>query len=130
MTSDDTAGLLSWLQTALASRANSVKETKLYVNAPTVIVDHEPASYRKMMRQIDPSKANLPQKYNLEINTSHSVIVKLNAIRQKEPQLAGLVAEQLFDNALVAAGLADDPRSMIPRLNTILDMTLEKHNKV
>ena len=37
-----------------------------------------------------------------------------------------LVAAQVLDNALIAAGLVDDPRSMLPRLNDILDITLKK----
>jgi hypothetical protein len=31
------------------------------------------------------------------------------------------VAEQVVDNALVAAGLVDDPRMMLPRLNALLE---------
>ena len=30
--------------------------------------------------------------------------------------------DQLFDNALVAAGLLDDPRTMLPRLNKLLEL--------
>ena len=33
---------------------------------------------------------------------------------------AKLIAEQVYDNALIAAGLVDDPRSMLTRLNKIL----------
>ena len=31
------------------------------------------------------------------------------------------VAEQVFDNALVAAGLLDDGRSMLPRIHKLLE---------
>jgi hypothetical protein len=34
---------------------------------------------------------------------------------------------QLLDNALVAAGLLDDPRSMLPRLNDILEASLRNN---
>jgi hypothetical protein len=44
----------------------------------------------------------------------------MNAIRAKEPTLAQVLAEQVFDNCLLAAGLLDDGRSMLPRLNDIL----------
>lgn len=39
---------------------------------------------------------------------------------------AKLVAEQIFDNALIAAGLIDDPNRMLPRLNKILEAAMEK----
>jgi hypothetical protein len=58
----------------------------------------------------------------LEINTSHPVIVQLNTLRTSNPAYAVLIAEQLFDNALVAAGLLDDPRTMLPRLNRLLEV--------
>jgi hypothetical protein len=31
------------------------------------------------------------------------------------------VAEQVFDNAMVAAGLLDDSRVMLPRLNQLIE---------
>ena len=42
---------------------------------------------------------------------------------EKNDALAKLVAEQLYDNALVAAGLIEDCRGMLPRLNEILSNT-------
>ena len=35
-----------------------------------------------------------------------------------------LVALQLFDNAMVEAGLADDPRQFVNRINKILNLVL------
>lgn len=34
---------------------------------------------------------------------------------------------QIYDNAMIAAGLNDDPRPMISRLNDLLTKALEKH---
>ena len=45
--------------------------------------------------------------------------------REKDSKLAGLVAEQLYDNALVAAGLLDDARQMLPRLQSLLGALVE-----
>lgn len=39
---------------------------------------------------------------------------------------AELVANQLFDNALMAAGLVEDPRFMLPRLNELLLNSIKK----
>lgn len=35
-----------------------------------------------------------------------------------------MVAEQVFDNALIAANLLDDPRSMLVRINTLVTQAL------
>lgn len=34
---------------------------------------------------------------------------------------------QLYDNSMIAAGLVDDPRKMLPRLTDILTQALDKH---
>jgi len=120
----ETSDFLAWMQKILGPRVSEVRETKLQVNAPAVVVDHEPSSYRRMMKMMDPQRAKQLPKQTLEVNTSHPVILRLNAIRNRQPELAGLVAEQVFDNALIAAGLVDDSRQMVPRLNSILEMAL------
>ncbi|KAF2347013.1 Heat shock protein Hsp90 family [Trinorchestia longiramus] len=63
----------------------------------------------------------------LEINPSHPVIVKLNKLRTSNPELASLVSKQLFSNALVIAGLVDDPRTIVTNMNALLEKALEKH---
>jgi hypothetical protein len=48
------------------------------------------------------------------------VIVGIRDLTKTEPALAKVLAAQVFDNCLVAAGLLDDSRSMLPRLNDLL----------
>jgi hypothetical protein len=47
-------------------------------------------------------------------------------MRQKDSALAVTVAEQILDNARVAAGLLEDPRAMLTRLNQLLEKVLTK----
>lgn len=42
-------------------------------------------------------------------------MTKLHGIKTSNPLLALMIAEQIFDNSLVAAGLMDDSRVMLPR---------------
>ncbi len=72
------------------------------------------------------------QRYNilqpqLEINPSHPIIKKLSEIKKSNPRLANLVAEQLFANAMVSAGLVEDPRTILNSINDLLVLALEKH---
>jgi len=48
----------------------------------------------------------------------------LNNLRTTNPELAKLVVEQVYDNALIAAGLSDDSRTMVGRLNILLEKLL------
>jgi TNF receptor-associated protein 1 len=56
----------------------------------------------------------------VEINPKHALVVGMYELTKKEPTLAKVLAEQVYDNCLVAAGLLDDSRTMLPRLNDIL----------
>ncbi len=61
----------------------------------------------------------------LLINPKHPVIVELAQVKENDEELAKIVISQLMDNALVTAGLMDDTRSMIPRLNELLLRALQ-----
>jgi HSP90 family molecular chaperone len=80
-----------------------------------------------MIRQRDggPS-SDLESKPDLEINPNHPMMVRLEKLRHSDSALAGEVAEQILDNALVAAGLLEDPRKMLTRLNGLLEKLLER----
>ena len=54
------------------------------------------------------------------LSTSHPIIIGLHKLKETEPVLAKVLAEQVYDNCLVAAGLMDDSRTMLPRLNDLL----------
>jgi len=60
----------------------------------------------------------------LEVNLDHKILVQLNDIRETKPDLAKDVAEQVFDNALVSAGILEDPRSMVKRINSLLEVCM------
>jgi TNF receptor-associated protein 1 len=62
----------------------------------------------------------------LEVNPKHPLMVNLYNLKDDPSSTAALVAQQMFDNTLMAAGLLEDPRSMIPRLNDILLKTLHQ----
>jgi len=117
--------LCNYLREILASKVTVVRETKRLLNTPALIVDHESGSHRRMMRMVDPTRMPELPKQQLEINVKHPIIKKLYAQRNAHPNIAKEVAVQLFDNALVAAGLLDDSRGMLQRLNKILEKALE-----
>jgi hypothetical protein len=52
------------------------------------------------------------------------LISRLEALRHSDAALAKQVGEQLLDSALAAAGLMEDPRAMLGRLNVLLERLL------
>jgi HSP90 family molecular chaperone len=114
-----------WFKDTLGdSKVASCRPSSRLVSSPAIVTDNESGLMRRMMRMVDTSDGTrdtmpLP-KQNVEINPSHPIIVGLYNIKEKEPVLARVLAEQVYDNCLVAAGLLDDSRTMLPRLNDLL----------
>jgi TNF receptor-associated protein 1 len=118
-----------WLKTSLGSRVREVQLTHRLSDSPVIITDHESGAVRRMMRMVDQANngasAPLPPQI-LHINPKHPIILGLATAKDSDPNLANMIAEQLFDNALVAAGLMDDIRSMVPRLNDLIAKALKE----
>lgn len=119
----------SWLKDTLATRVTTVTESARLSSSPAIVIDHESASFRRMMRFVDPGRAPIVPKVHLQINRKHPIIVGLDSLRTSDAQLAESIAEQVMDNALIQAGLMDDSRAMIPRLNKLLEKAISGANK-
>jgi len=125
LTADEALDFCLWFKRALGDKKiSSCTVTKRLSSSPAIVTDHESGALRRMMRMVDTQDGNrdfipLP-KQHVEVNPSHPVIVGIHDVMKTEPVLARVLAEQVYDNCLIAAGLMDDGRSMLPRLNDIL----------
>jgi len=129
--SDDAAkSLTQWLKETLGDKVGEVRASQRLVESPAVVVDADKfmtASMRRIMKAVKKDgQADEPVKHDLEINPAHPIMSRLEAMRQKDVTLAASVAEQILDNARVAAGLLEDPRTMLTRLNQLLEKVLTK----
>ncbi|MDK2985478.1 MAG: receptor-associated protein 1 [Clostridia bacterium] len=118
--------LLQWLKEKLGERVSEVRESKRLVESPAIVLSPEGMtnSMQKMMRMINKDLKNTGPNI-LEINPKHSVIKKLNALREKGDPFAETAARQILDNALISAGLLYDYRDIVNRMYEILDRALE-----
>ena len=131
----EAATLASWMVRTLDERLESVEATSRLTSSPAVVVDAESGAMRRMMAMVSQESdgADLPPlpKQKLQVNPAHPVVValyeKAAAANDATPDaLAESAAHQLLDNAIVAAGLMDDPRTMLPRLTKLLELALLK----
>ncbi|XP_052796760.1 heat shock protein 75 kDa, mitochondrial-like [Mya arenaria] len=126
----DADTLMNWLKSTLTNRVHKVKITNRLSSHPCVISVQEMGSARHFLRTTFADKSQEERfrllQPTLEINPCHPLIKKLNTLQSEDQYLAKLLAEQLYDNAMVTAGLLDDPRSMVKRLNQLLEKALEK----
>jgi len=127
--SDEAAkSLARWLMESFGDKVGEVRVSKRLVESPAVVVDADKfmtSSMRRIMKAMKKEGEDSPAaKHDLEINPAHPIISRLDAMRQKDAALAASVAEQILDNARVAAGLLEDPRAMLNRLNQLLEKIL------
>ncbi|KAG0255378.1 TNF receptor-associated protein 1, mitochondrial [Mortierella polycephala] len=122
--------IADWFRQTLGMQVRKVDVSKRYMSHPAVVTEHDSPAVRKMMVMMSGAakvgEENLPPTpTNLEINVNHPIIQKLWSVKSDDPAFAKQVAEQIYDNALIAAGVLDDPRSMLKRLNTIMEASLQ-----
>ncbi|NXE06895.1 TRAP1 protein, partial [Lophotis ruficrista] len=131
LTETEAEDLMAWMRNALGSRVTGVKVTTRLDTHPAMITVLEMGAARHFLRmqqlaKTQEERAQLLQP-TLEINTGHALIKKLNELKDSQPDLAQLLLDQIYENAMIAAGLNEDPRPMVSRLNELLTRILEKN---
>ncbi|XP_072941705.1 heat shock protein 75 kDa, mitochondrial [Epargyreus clarus] len=123
--------LITFLKTNLSGKVFDVRTTQKLDSHPCVIVVPEMAAARHFIRTQAQSLSEENRfallRPQLEINAKHPIIKKLHKLLSSDKELANMVAQQLFSNAMVTAGLVMDPRNLINNINELLIKALEKH---
>lgn len=124
LSEEEVAALTTWLKEVLGSKVTEVRESKRLVDSPAVVLSpYGTNSMQRMMQLVNKDLNNVGPSV-LEINAAHPMIKRLDAARKNEDDFAGIAAQQIFENAQIAAGLIVDPRGMVNRLNEILERAL------
>ncbi|XP_032053735.1 heat shock protein 75 kDa, mitochondrial [Aythya fuligula] len=131
LTEREAGDLMAWMRNVLGSRVTDVKVTTRLDTHPAMITVLEMGAARHFLRmqqlaKTQEERAQLLQP-TLEINTGHALIKKLNELKDSQPDLAQMLLDQIYENAMIAAGLNEDPRPMVSRLNELLTKILEKN---
>lgn len=129
--------LCDWFATdALTGKVTGVTTSSKLTATPALLTGHEPEAmrrYRAMLTMMadDSTSAKLNELHNaaaLELNPKHAIIKGIEVLRnsgdETKKKTAKIIAEQVFDNARVAAGALDDPREMVGRIHEILEIAL------
>ncbi|XP_038106204.1 heat shock protein 75 kDa, mitochondrial [Culex quinquefasciatus] len=123
--------LIPWIKQKLTGKVTNVKTTTKLDSHPCVVTVEEMAAARHFIKtqshnMSEENRYALLQP-QLEINPKHPIVKKLFKLTQSDPELAELLAKQLFSNAMVGAGLVDDPRMLLTSMNELLEKVLDKH---
>lgn len=115
-------GLSQWFKEVLGERVKEVKSSKRLTDSPAMVVNPDGFMTATMERVMRASGQKMPDfgAKSLEINPNHPLLSGLERLRANDEALARQVAEQIYDNALIQAGLMVEPRSMVGRNYEIL----------
>ncbi len=120
---DDAAleSLSGFMAETLGERVEKVEAGKRLVDSPVAALAPAESPNAQMRSMMKAMGQEVPAaKVVLELNPRHQVIKNLSALQGSNEALAKLVTEQLADNAMLAAGMLDNPQAMINRLHDIL----------
>ncbi|MDD4335352.1 MAG: molecular chaperone HtpG [Desulfotomaculaceae bacterium] len=123
---EKTGALTAWLKEILGGKVSEVNASSRLVESPAIILNLNPMMTSSMQRVMQAANRDFGDMGGkaLEINARHKLIKRLDTLREEDPEFARIVAEQVFDNALISAGLVINPRAMVERINRILEKTL------
>ena len=112
-------GLCKWMKETLGERVTDVEEGERLLDSPVCVVGGDAMggpSARRVMKLMQGTDATMPPpSVKLQINPRHPIFKGLSELRESNAETAGLIANQLLDNALASADLLEDPREMISR---------------
>jgi HSP90 family molecular chaperone len=117
--------LISWMKKTLENKVADVSISKRLVDAPAMIVNPDGYMTSSMERVMAASRSEKGimgevSKKNLEINSASELIGKLAGLMVSDESFAAEVALQIYDNAMIQAGLTVDPLEMVERNYRIL----------
>lgn len=126
LSDEQTTALCEFLKQELGDRVTRVASGKRLVDSPVIALvptDGMSPQMRQMMKAMDENFKD-EIKVELEINPRHPLVKKLAEAKDSNPELAKLVALQLLDNSLIAAGLLEDARDTVSRMNTLMEKAM------
>jgi molecular chaperone HtpG len=126
LSSEEMDSLCGFLKETLGDAVTKVSGGKRLVDSPVIALvpeDGMSPQIRQMMKAMDENFKDEP-KVELELNPRHPLVKKLAEARVSQPDIAKLVASQLLDNALISAGLLDDARETIKRMNSLMEKAM------
>jgi molecular chaperone HtpG len=114
---------------ALAGKVRDVRLSKRLTDSASCLVAEEGAlgsNMERMLRMLDESTPQASRV--LELNGAHPIVKNLGALAEREPESPALVewSETLYEQALLAEGIVEDPVKLLKRLESLLTKVSER----
>jgi molecular chaperone HtpG len=109
---------------ALGDRVKDVRVTRRLTDSASCLVaaDGDPgANMERILRMVDEGAVQ-QQKRILELNPGHPIVQNLEKLAERAPESPRVqgFAELLFDQAMLAEGVVEDPANLVRRIQALL----------
>jgi hemoglobin-like flavoprotein len=117
-----------WFQNTLGhEKVEACTPTCDFASQPACVI-HDDENPNEV-KHLEAMSSKQQSKRHVEINPQHPLIVEIHIARKLHPSVAQLLAAQLYDNCLINAGLLNDFRMMVTRVNDLSLLLLQEKNK-
>jgi HSP90 family molecular chaperone len=126
LSTQDTEKLIALFKQELSEQVSDVKTTDVLIESPARLVNADGAPTQEVQRvyKLLNREFEAPKK-ELKINPHHPILKRLGALPDDSP-LAGLIIEQIYEDALLIEGLHPDPAGMIERIQKLMEAVLKE----
>jgi molecular chaperone HtpG len=122
---EEIGALQTWWRETMGDVVTDVKTGRRLVGSPLVALVPEDSPNTQMRAMMKAMGQEVPGvKPVLEINPRNALVKKLSHLRESNPEVADLVARQLVDQAMLAAGLVEHPQQLAAGMNELLEKLL------
>ncbi|PID76769.1 MAG: molecular chaperone HtpG [Deltaproteobacteria bacterium] len=123
--------LLGWMKETLGDKVAQVIKSRRLVDAPAMIVNQDGYMTSTMERVLAASRQDgimggEKSKKNLEVNLTNPLILHLAELKDHDADFAAEALWQIYDNAMLQAGLSVDPLEMVKRNYRILSRAVKQ----
>ena len=123
---DELKGLCDWMKEHLGDKVDEVRKGSRLVDSPVMALNADPMMTPQMRHMMKSMGQDMPaSKVHLELNPRHELVKRMAAARESKPDLAAMIVDQVFDNAMIAAGLLEDSKDLVSRIYRIMEEALD-----
>ena len=126
---DQCKHLTEWFKELLGDKIKEVKISHRLVDSPAAIVSSDKymtTAMKRILKSIRKDEPSGSADYDLEINPANKIICQLYKAWDANKPIAPEIAQQIYDNACITAGIIDDFSPLVKRINNLMEQTLKQ----
>lgn len=127
LSDEEAQGLTKWVTESFKDRFSKVTTSDRVTSAPAIALQGEGDISPEVKAYLKAMGQSVPETHpEISFNPHNPIVMKLSELRQSNPEVATLLADQLIQTALLRAGMLDDPAKLADNSQTLLEKLLNK----